>query len=156
MKLLRHSTLALNADTCRFGTGPVVSLVVGDDKTCFTVHRDLLCEASSFFKAAFMGAGEFKETSEQSMSLPEDNADTFELLVKWLYRKSLSDPDRKLGWETEYFYLARLDILADKYDITGMRNDIIDALFECEAKNVQPPSQESSNSSTATLRLHHL
>ena len=77
------------------------------------------------------------------MSLPEDNAATFEILLKWLYGKRLGDPATKRGWEMNYVYLARLDVLADKYDITGVRNEIIDAFFECQAKKVSPPSWET-------------
>ena len=77
------------------------------------------------------------------MSLPEDNADTFEILIKWLYSKRLGDPATKRSWEMNYVYLARLDVLADKYDITGIRNEIIDAFFECQAKKVSPLSWET-------------
>ena len=92
------------------------------------------------------------------MSLSEDDADTFEVFVKWLYGKRLSDPEPRRSWEIDYEYLAELDVLADKYDITGIRNEIIDAIFECQAKKVQPPSHEtiafvySNSTSSSTLR----
>ena len=138
--------------------GAVVKIFVGEGKTYFQVHRDLLCEASSFFNAAFVGPAEFKETSEQSISLPEDDADTFEVLVKWLYGKRLSDPEPRRSWEVNYHYLARLDVLADKYDIAGIRNEIIDAVFECEAKKTDPFSEETvafvyaNSTSSSSLR----
>ena len=71
--------------TYRFYDIPTVALVVGKSKRAFHVHVDLLCDASPFFKAAF--TGKFKENSEKTMQLPEDDECTFELFVDWLYHQ---------------------------------------------------------------------
>ena len=63
----------------------MVTLVVGWMGVLFTVHRDLICEASSFFEAAFMGSTSFKESSEQSISLPEDDTEMVGIFARWLY-----------------------------------------------------------------------
>ena len=61
----------------------MVTIFVGMTKQPFYVHLDLLCDASSFFKAAF--AGNFREASEKTMQLPDDRESTFKLFVDWLY-----------------------------------------------------------------------
>ena len=71
--------------THRFCDVPTVSLVVGENKRSFHIHVDLLCDASSFFKAAYTGT--FKEGSEKTMQLPEEDESTFEFFVDWLYHQ---------------------------------------------------------------------
>lgn len=64
---------------------PVVTLYVGNDREVFYIHRNLLCNASPVFKAAF--AGKFRESSELSMELPDEDVDSLNRLVQWLYTK---------------------------------------------------------------------
>lgn len=120
-----------------FGDSPMVQLKVGHKETRFHVHQNLLCHASSFFEAAL--TGKFKESSG-FMELVEDDADTFENLLEWLYRRkfeTLSDVEATLPsfqmllsiddvdtrWaiikkhEHHYIKLTQLYIFADKYDI---------------------------------------
>ena len=67
-----------------FFTGPVVTVEVGADKVVYTVHRNLICDASPFFEAAFMGSTSFKESSERTISQPEDDADIFDIFSEFL------------------------------------------------------------------------
>jgi hypothetical protein len=43
----------------------------------------LLCNTSPFFRSALKGS--FAEASKRSIELPEDDADSFDLFVRWLY-----------------------------------------------------------------------
>ncbi len=113
-----------------------VSLYVGDEEAVFNVHIDLLCGISTFFKAAF--SSEFLEAAERSMSLEDDDVATFERFVSWLYtrRYELS----AIGKDERYMELAKLYVLADKYNVSRLKKEIIDQLFEIHEASDCPPS----------------
>ena len=108
---------------------PVVTLYVGNDRKVFYIHRCLLCNASPVFKAAF--AGKFKESSELSMDLPDEDVGSVNRLVQWLYTQcyKVNDYDSKVHLHARFWQLARLNALADKYDIVTLRNDVVDKFF---------------------------
>ena len=82
------------------------------------------------FKAALSGG--FKEASERSMSLPEDDRDSVGRMIQWLYTKkfNLVDAVDEHTSDEHFLQLAKLNTLAEKYDIYLLRNDIVDALFD--------------------------
>ncbi|KAL8684761.1 MAG: hypothetical protein Q9224_006148 [Gallowayella concinna] len=106
----------------------MVTLEVGHEGDKFHVHKSLICHVSPFFVAALNGP--FKESSG-SMELGEDEVDTIEHLIQWLYGGEidiapLADPQ---CFESRYTKLTRLYILADKYDIVSLKNDVMHLLF---------------------------
>ena len=107
----------------------MVTLYVGNDREVFHIHRNLLCNASPVFKAAF--AGKFKESSDLSMDLPDEDVGSLNRLVQWLYTKcyEVDDYDSKEHLQARHWQLARLYALADKYDIVTLRNDIVEEFF---------------------------
>ena len=107
----------------------VVTLYVSNDREVFYIHRSLLCKASPVFKAAF--AGKFRESSDFSMDLPDEDVGSLNRLVQWLYTKSyeVDDYDSEEHVLARVWQLARLNALADKYDIVTLRNDIVDKFF---------------------------
>ena len=110
----------------------MVTFYVGPDKVVFHVHEHLLFDASPVFKAAF--SGHFKEASERSMSLPEDDKDSVDRMIQWLYTKEfhLTIPVFE-GTSAEcYLQLAKLNTLAEKYDIYLLKNGIVDKLFDLQ------------------------
>ena len=120
---------------------PVVTFYVGPDKVVFHVHQNLLFDASPVFKAAF--SGNFKEASERSMTLPDDEKDFFGSMIQWLYTQKLH-LTMPVSLETSnvcYMKLAKLNALAEKYDIRSLKNDIIDKLFDLgpTPKKFKPP-----------------
>lgn len=112
----------------------MVTLLVGEQKIPFHVHMDILCRSSSFFESAFMGSGDFKETSETSMTLPEDDVQAFDNIIQRLYSGKLLNMTILNGKESReqakevYLQLAVLYVTADKYDIYGLQNEIIDLI----------------------------
>ena len=131
----------------RFGNVSTVTLVVGEKKTPFHLHMDILCEASSFFKAAFLG--NFKESSEKTMQLTEDDEDTFELFVNWLYGQRYEmlpevkrDGD-EVGVKERFLPAFRLYVLADKFEVFKLKSLIIEALFAGLAVAKWCPSEAS-------------
>lgn len=57
--------------------------------TQFLIHKNLLCQRSCFFTAAFNG--NFMEGATQSMVLDDVDADTFGVVVNWIYTQRISD-----------------------------------------------------------------
>ncbi|CAF9942840.1 MAG: hypothetical protein ALECFALPRED_010144 [Alectoria fallacina] len=117
----------------KFGNVSTVTLLVGKNKTPFHVHMDRLCEASSVFEAAFLG--NFKESSEKTMQLPEDDEGTFELFVDWLYGQRYAMlPEVEKGHEDyekdkRFLQAYQLFVLADKYRVCKLKSLVIEALF---------------------------
>ena len=125
----------------RFSDVSVVTLYVGPDNVKFYVHENILFDASPVFKAAF--STDFKEASERSMKLPDDDADSVERMIQWLYAKNL-ELTHPISVETSaecYMQLAKLNTLAEKYDIYLLHNDIVDELYDLTEtpKNIKPP-----------------
>ncbi|KAM0799093.1 hypothetical protein BDR22DRAFT_822703 [Usnea florida] len=107
---------------------PTVTILVGEDSTPFLIHRDQLCEASSFFKAAF--EGDFLEGSEMRMSLPEEEGNTFDLFTQWLYNRSYEiSPEQDNDKGQNFMEPVKLYVLADKYDVTELKSHVITKLF---------------------------
>ena len=80
------------------------------------------------------------------MPLPDDDKDLVGSMIEWLYTKKLhlTTPISKETLNVCYMELAKLNALAEKYDIRSLRNGIIDEfflLFELgkPPKNFQPP-----------------
>lgn len=98
----------------------------------FQIHEDLLCNASPVFKSAFAGEGVFKEASQRSMDLIDDDAEDVTRFSQWLYaeRYQLEDKHSVKDVERRYMQLATLYVFADKYAVVALMNDIIDKLFE--------------------------
>ena len=80
------------------------------------------------------------------MSLPDDDVGAFERMTRWLYTQKLefSNPITAEDSSEHYWQLAKLNTLADKYDITTLKNLIVDKLFELYVppKNVNPPQMD--------------
>lgn len=117
----------------------MVTLYVGPDRNAFHVHLDLLCAASPVFKAAF--SGNFKESTERSMDLPEDDHEAVNRLVQWLYSKEYQLPGTGNRSKNQKCYdaLARLNTLGEKYQITGLKNNIIRKLFQAKLDTLTIP-----------------
>ena len=129
----------------------MVTLFVGESRHPFYVHRELLCDASSFFKAAF--TGEFKEKTEQSMDLPEDDVSIFRVFVDFLYHQRyemLPDEDDD-AYDDEnveedydacdeyderdgYLQAFRLYVLAEKYFVLELKKLVIETLLAAKCK----------------------
>ncbi|KAL6716042.1 hypothetical protein ACLMJK_007004 [Lecanora helva] len=135
----------------KFCDVPTVKLLVGPDKAAFTVHRNQLCEASPFFKAAFMS--EFKEGAEQEMELPEDDVTIVDLFVQWIYTGQcrfstrfellLRLPTLAMDDEEECFHEPiRLYIFSDRYSVPALRKHVLERLLTYAKNtgfNFRPP-----------------
>jgi len=68
---------------------------VGSEKRRFDVHRELVCSKSNFFAKAFLG--DFREAATKIIELPEQDVETFQYFVHWLYTNKLSGYFRPKG-----------------------------------------------------------
>lgn len=59
------------------------TVIIGPPRARFIVHEDLLIFHSPFFCAAL--TGNFKEVADKEVVLVEENEQTFEIIVHWLY-----------------------------------------------------------------------
>ena len=119
----------------RFAWVQMVTLYVGKDKIEFHLHEDALFDASPVFRKAF--TSDFQEASKRTMDLPEDDAGSFDHLIKCIYSKSFdmdlfedatSDSEREVQ-------AAQLFALAEKYDVeTVMLNIAIGLYAHAKAK----------------------
>ena len=123
----------------------IVTLYVSNDREVFRVHQNLLCNASPVFKAAL--AGNFRESSDHSMDLPEEDVGSVNRLVQWLYSKRYDldqyrpeEPLHAMFWQ-----LARFNALADKYDIVTLRNNIVERFFRLIRNHKIPFCQPSTD-----------
>ena len=116
-----------------------MTLSISKDKAKAIVPKDPLCEISSFFRAAFMS--QFKEATDQSIDLPEDDIETVEDFIQWLYsgKYSLGSSAEIKG--TGYEQPLRLLIFADKYDVTDLLKYLYEALIKSFKRDSETPSQ---------------
>lgn len=126
----------------RFRDINTVKLIVGASKNVFNVHEDILFNSSPVFKAAF--DSDFKEGTERTMELPDEDVDLFDHFVSWLYSWDfdhkmfdVSAPDTKQRFQEHFMKAAHLFVFADKYDIGSLRISICDDLFDLSSYTTQ-------------------
>ncbi|KAG9653089.1 hypothetical protein KCU64_g8123, partial [Aureobasidium melanogenum] len=101
-----------------------VILIVGKKKKAYTLHKDLLCFYSDYFRAAFNGS--FKEAAERKLELPNVEEHIFEGAQLWLYTRNLQKPIDKLDC---YEFLVGLWIFGDQHQIPLLQNQVMDEIF---------------------------
>ena len=74
------------------------------------------------------------------MSLPDDDKDAVECMIQSIYTKKLrlTTTVSKDTSHLCYMELAKLNALAEKYDICSLRNDIIDEFFKFSELDLPP------------------
>ncbi|KAI4745260.1 hypothetical protein E4T50_04371 [Aureobasidium sp. EXF-12298] len=112
----------------------LVTLIVGKEKKAYTLHKDLLCFNSDYFRAAFNGS--FKEAAERKLELPGVDKDVFEAAQLWFYTRNLQLPT-----DNTYNFLVDLWIFADQHQIPLLQNQIMDRIFaKCLQSNIFNPA----------------
>lgn len=116
---------------------------MGPNEESFSIHEKLISSCSPFFDTALEGP--WKEASEHSVKLPEDEPEVFTLYVRWLYsgqinplsdqaglNKITGDKLKLTGKELadhEYTQLFKACFLADKLLDTGFHDAVIRAVL---------------------------
>lgn len=115
-----------------------ITVSTGADETEFVLHKNMICDHSPFFKAAFTGM--FKEGSTQAMTLEDVGSASFGLLVRWLYTKEVyvCEPgEEKLAQnggtnilETSIIHLTDLYLLAERFIMPILQDMAMDYLCD--------------------------
>lgn len=117
----------------------VVQVNVGQDtdhaEETFTIHKELICYYSRFFKAALEGSWTEAETGV--VKLPLDSPVVFETFQAWLYSQNLELDEAQ---ESDVLFLMKLQVFGDKVQVPEFQNAALDALrlLKLNSKPFQP------------------
>ena len=108
---------------------------VGEDHgelQTFSVHKEIICHYSAYFRAACKG--EFLEAKTGKVKLPEDRIELFDLFVKWVYSQNLEKVLADVADVALPFWTALIDlyVLADRLQVLTLKNAILDRML-CKA-----------------------
>lgn len=113
--------------TNRMVVGPKVNIVVGPERKSFELPKDLLAYYSPVFDRSFNG--NFIEGQTQTMQLPEDTVEDFEVLVEYAFHHGVGN---KLSISENGRHAAKRCIsflkYADQYDLGDVSTLVCDAL----------------------------
>jgi hypothetical protein len=115
----------------------IIKVFVGADEKAFTIHKTLICEISPVFDRLFNG--NFKEGIEGVAHLQDDEPDTFKDFSHWLYYREIPIEHQSSPDET-YLLLVSLFVLADKYKIRRLKNDVTDMMIEYSLSSSKSPA----------------
>ncbi|RLM00041.1 hypothetical protein CFD26_108239 [Aspergillus turcosus] len=110
--------------------GRTVDVVVGAQQEVFSVHETLIRASSSFFDKAM--AGDWKESQQRTIHLPDDDSEIFAVYVHWLYCGTLPVFSDEPGApaRAEYLALVKAYVLGDKMLDFRFQNTAIDGIVE--------------------------
>ncbi|KUI58638.1 hypothetical protein VP1G_05927 [Cytospora mali] len=108
---------------------PIVTIALGPKKVRYLVHEKVLEQAGQLLNKTVPDG--FPETHNKYIELPDDDADVFEFLVKWLYGSCVNPSANKdLLCKSYACKLVQLYILAHKYMIDGLQDDIMSEMYD--------------------------
>lgn len=130
-------------------TGGVVKIDVGEPKTPFYVHLELLCACSPYFEALFEHRFD-QPLAEPVTSLPEDDPQVFAQIVLWMYRgnDSLESLECK-----KLDFMVRLWMLAGRLEMADFQNHV---MLICKAKTNSSPTRIMSYETVNYIYAHTL
>ncbi|KAL9630939.1 MAG: hypothetical protein Q9204_004469 [Flavoplaca sp. TL-2023a] len=105
-----------------FLTGSIVTLVVGPNHKAYHVHHGLLCDRSSYFRAALQG--QFQEAQANRIEFPEEDETTFEIFIRWLYGSKFEVATTSAGLQQAVTVMG----FARRIVLLELHNDFIDAV----------------------------
>ena len=106
----------------------------------FRIHKALLCSKIPYFDKMFNSG--FREGKENIAELPEDDAESFDILHEWVYTATLpkfywiKEPGKSVLCSYNYHKLL---ILLDKLCLNYLKDQVAsDVLDDSEAQNMLP------------------
>ena len=103
----------------------MVDIYVGPESTHWPLHERLLCYHSPFFASTFYDKkADARPGQNKSYGLPDEDDLPFELLVGWLYSRSLRQPTV----EKDIGPLLDLYLLADKFEMEKLGSDVVETI----------------------------
>ena len=107
-------------------------IAVGPDQRRFGVHKGRISCYSTFFKALFSGS--FKEASSDTVLLPDDDPEIFDIVHIWLTIDCLTQSVNGEDVDCTSRQLIDVFIFGDKYGMPELRNMAINCLIEWVAE----------------------
>ncbi|EXJ60820.1 hypothetical protein A1O7_04973 [Cladophialophora yegresii CBS 114405] len=110
-------------------TSSLVDIYVGPESTHWTLHERLLTYHSPFFASIFYADDkkeEKKSRGNKSYGLPDEDDYPFELLVGWLYSKSIRPPKT----EKDIGPLLELYLISEKFQMEKLSHDVVEVVRE--------------------------
>lgn len=103
----------------------IITVLVGAEERHFTLHQDLVCNSSKFFRAACSET--WLEGQEKLVRLPETDPDVFQEYCKWTYSGSIrgttcTAANTQEQKNAELKLLVRMYLLGDLLDDLKLRN----------------------------------
>jgi BTB/POZ domain len=117
---------------CRYQDDSTVRVSVGPAKASFSVHKNLVCKISPFFRGACNSL--FKEALNDEIYLPEQDPEAFDIFLEWLYTRLIrffphplneQDIAENNAW---WILVTQMYVLAQYLQITSFGNDVIDLI----------------------------
>lgn len=95
----------------------------------FEVHEELICQDVPVFDTMFKSG--FIEGLNKSADLPEDDPETFETFIQWLYDDELDEIeiDRERMWSEPLLGRMKLVLFAEKYCIDILADYAMDTIL---------------------------
>ena len=118
----------------------------------------VLCKKIPYFEKMFKA--EFKEVTENQATFPEDNAESFDLLLGWVYHNSIRPLTvlRKDGTSNESFESwsrNKFSILAEKLCLSDLQDQIMDEYIEYLVReNLYPSVADIGHIRQSRLETH--
>ncbi|KAK8218024.1 hypothetical protein IWZ01DRAFT_547425 [Phyllosticta capitalensis] len=107
------NTTVVLPDLSSMLTSQPIEVEVGNaPKETFFIHKSLLCLESEKYRALLQGTGDWKEKSENKITIMEEDPELFRSFAKYLYRDDWSY--RNNNGESYLVHLARLYCLGDR------------------------------------------
>ncbi|KAF2764053.1 hypothetical protein EJ03DRAFT_386221 [Teratosphaeria nubilosa] len=126
----------------------VFTVLAGEDEKPFLLHGSVICNHSSFFRAACNR--EFKENAERIIRLPEVEPDAFSMYAQWAYSGEIvvvngaQTPD-ETNSEVHCDSLAELYLVGDVLGDTLLRNTVVDRIRKNCSRLKRGPSNTCVN-----------
>jgi hypothetical protein len=108
-----------------------VTIYVGPKRKKFLVHKKLICDCSDYFSKAFTGG--FQEAEKGVMYLPEDDSETFDSFIDFIYRGTT--PKFIKGEDLPLFFLA------EKFCINELANKMMDTIQDIQLEHERVPGR---------------
>lgn len=112
----------------------MVALYVGEKKTHWMIHKELLCYRSSFFRKAFQEDGK-EESQSKTMNLPDEDDEPFNQFVGWLYSGCVKVPSE----ESDLTPIFDLYLMGEKWEIEGLQDETLETVRDFYHRNETYP-----------------
>jgi hypothetical protein len=109
----------------------MVQFIVGPKKELFTAHKNFVIHHSPVFEAAFSKC--FIEGQTKAYALNETEPRTFEMFLEWVYGQNIIPSLPFDHFSIDPMAYCRLWILADKYQVPRLQNEIMRFLWRLKS-----------------------